>query len=317
MNRILIIIFGVLHLLAGGMSQVQADSTTNIVSIQNEQILVRIKLLGAELNSIYSKRNDLEYLWQGSEESWKKQAPILFPIAGRLKPEEIRIDGRPCSIPQHGFARDQTFELLEQSKTRVLLQLRDNPDTRAIFPRTFILQVVYGLSANHLSIAYQVKNPGKKSLPFILGSHPGFNCPLEPSLSFSDYYLQFDQPENATRIKFRGGVISEELPNYTQGKTRMVLYPDGLKGAIFLKELQSKTVTLKSDRSPREVRVQINNFPLVGFWTKNPQAGFFCIEPWQNPLASPGFHGEFSERPGVINLPPGQSWSSDLAISIK
>ncbi|MDA7916182.1 aldose 1-epimerase family protein [Verrucomicrobia bacterium] len=316
-NKSLILCF--LYLVSGIQSLVMAQdkATPSVIQIENGQLRVKVKLFGAELNSIYSKKNHLEYLWQAKTEAWDRQAPILFPIAGKLTPEEFLIDGKPTTIRSHGFARDYPFELMEQSKTRVMLQQRDNADTRAMFPRAYLLQVVYELTGNKLSIGYVVTNPVKKNLPFVLGSHPGFNCPLEPSLKFSDYYLQFDQKESATRMIAKSGMITETQPNFTKNQSRMDLRPDGPEGAIFLRGLKSKTVTLKSDKGKREVSVQINNFPLIGFWTRNPEAGFFCIEPWMDPRAPKYFQGEFSERPGVMNLPPGKSWASDLAITIK
>ena len=52
--------------------------------LENNFLRVEIDKLGAEIKSIKNKLN-IEYLWQGNPEFWKRQSPILFPIVGKLK----------------------------------------------------------------------------------------------------------------------------------------------------------------------------------------------------------------------------------------
>jgi len=37
-----------------------------------------------------------------------------------------------------------------------------------------------------------------------------------------------------------------------------------------------------------------------------PGADFLCIEPWSGCASPIGFDGEFSEKPGVLLIPPGE-----------
>ena len=55
-----------------------------LYTIENENIRASFSSCGGEMTSIYGKATDCEYLWQGDEASWAGQAPVLFPICGRL-----------------------------------------------------------------------------------------------------------------------------------------------------------------------------------------------------------------------------------------
>jgi len=52
--------------------------------------------------------------------------PILFPWAGALE-----------NYPQHGFARDMEWKVIDQESNEILLGLKDNEQTFKIFPYHF------------------------------------------------------------------------------------------------------------------------------------------------------------------------------------
>ena len=84
---------------------------------------------GAELCSLRNEQG-LEVLWQAGPQ-WPRHAPLLFPIVGRLKNDELRHRGKTYRMTQHGFARDQRFEWIERTPTSCSLVLGDNAATRA------------------------------------------------------------------------------------------------------------------------------------------------------------------------------------------
>ena len=43
-----------------------------------------------------------------------------------------------------------------------------------------------------------MENRSDEVMPFFLGAHPGFNCPLTEDTAYEDYYVEFDQEENCT-----------------------------------------------------------------------------------------------------------------------
>jgi len=75
----------------------------------------------------------VELIWQAGA-AWPRHAPLLFPIVGRLKNDELRHRGKTYPMTQHGFARDQVFEWRERSAASCSLVLRDSAATRARYP---------------------------------------------------------------------------------------------------------------------------------------------------------------------------------------
>ena len=63
-----------------------------MITIKNEHITASFATLGAELKSFVY--NGVEYIWPGSEKSWKGSAPILFPICSGLKDDTYYLDGK-------------------------------------------------------------------------------------------------------------------------------------------------------------------------------------------------------------------------------
>ena len=72
--------------------------------ISNDTLQIKVKSLGAELSSI--KYLSEEYLWQGDTLYWHEQAPILFPIVGKLKDNKYIYDSEEYKMKFHGFARN-------------------------------------------------------------------------------------------------------------------------------------------------------------------------------------------------------------------
>ena len=72
--------------------------------LENERFRVEINEFGAELTRFTSKKDGTEYVWKGDPAAWKRHAPILFPIVGRLKDKTYTVDGKPYEITQHGLA---------------------------------------------------------------------------------------------------------------------------------------------------------------------------------------------------------------------
>lgn len=68
---------------------------------------------------------------------WPRHAPILFPIVGRLRNDELGHRRKPYQMGQHGFARNQRFNRTEQTTKACTLVLTDNAETRSHFPSGF------------------------------------------------------------------------------------------------------------------------------------------------------------------------------------
>src|SRR6201991_1996315 len=158
-------------------------------TIRSNGISATVKAAGAELCSLKNAQ-ELELLWQAGTE-WPRHAPLLFPIVGRLKNDELRHGGKVFPMTQHGFARDLRFDWLDRGAGSCKLVLADNAEPRSRYPFAFRLTVSYALSETSLDVSIQVTNTGEEILPASIGLHPAFNWPLLDELSKEAYRLSF------------------------------------------------------------------------------------------------------------------------------
>src|SRR5688500_17732778 len=162
-----------------------------MITIENENLKVRINPKGAELTSIFSKDTQLEYMWEGDPAVWGKHSPILFPIVGTLKENRYRYNDKNYSLPRHGFARDKTFVTEDHKGDECIFKLSADDETWRVYPLEFRLRIKYSLFQNSLSTSYEVVNPADEPLYFSIGAHPAFKVPITPGTAYEDYYIQF------------------------------------------------------------------------------------------------------------------------------
>ena len=155
----------------------------------------RVETLGGERGSSRDERG-LEDIWGGDPAYWPGRNPLLFPIVGTLKEGKIRFDGREYAMERHGFARRREFTPAARGEDWVRLELRESAETLALYPYPFRLAVEQRLTDTGFSTAVTVANPGEGPLPFCLGAHTGFRCPLEAGERFEDYELVFPERES-------------------------------------------------------------------------------------------------------------------------
>lgn len=267
-------------------------------------IAAAIKADGAELCSL-KNADGLELLWQAGPE-WPRHAPLLFPIVGQLKHDQLTHQGRTYEMMKHGVARDQRFEWAEQGAASCRLVLNDNAETRARYPFPFRLTVAYAIGERELDVLLEVTNTGQEMMPASIGGHPAFNWPLLPGLAKEAYSLIFSDEEPAPIRRITDGLMrAKPEPNPIDGKTLRLtesLFDDD---AIILDQLKSTSVRFAADRGP-SIEMSWEGFPQLGVWSKLGGAPFLCIEPWHGFASPVEFGGEFSDKPGVMHFAPAE-----------
>lgn len=275
-----------------------ADSHT----IRAGGIEATIKAHGAELCSLKNTEG-LELLWQAGPE-WPRHAPLLFPIVGQLKNDQLKHHGRVYPMEKHGVARDHGFDWVEQNPASCKLVLNDNAETRSRFPFHFRLAVAYRITETELDVSLEVTNTGNEMMPASIGGHPAFNWPLLPGLAKEDYSLTFSDEETAPIRRIKDGLMcATPEPTPIRGKTLKLaecLFDDD---AIILDQLVSKSVRFAADRGP-SIEMSWEGFPQLGVWSKPGGAPFLCIEPWHGFASPMDFDGEFADKPGVMHFAP-------------
>lgn len=257
---------------------------------------------GAELVSLRDAEGT-ELLWQAGP-AWRRHSPVLFPIVGRLKGDQLHHQGRIYPMTQHGFARDKPFAWAERGPRSCTLVLTDDADTRAHYPFAFRLAVTYRLDRRQLGVTFDITNTGDEPLPASIGAHPAFNWPLLPDLAKTDYQLTFADDERAPIRRLKDGLLlATPQPTPVEGKILALserLFDDD---AVILDRTAGSSVRYAADRGPA-IEMSWQGFRELGIWSKPGGASFLCIEPWHG-IASPvDFDGEFTNKPGVMLIAP-------------
>lgn len=286
-------------------------------TIEDQQLRIVIQPKGAELQNIFHKGLQTEYMWSGDPAFWGKHSPLLFPIVGMLKENAYYYNGKPYQLSRHGFARDREFSIEKQSGDAITFLLRSDEATLKVFPFAFELRVSYRISAGTLTTTYDVTNPAKTPLYFSVGGHPAFKVPLAPGTMYTDYYLEFDQTEQAPRwpISKDGLIETEPLPLLNGARKLPLTKELFAKDALVFKGLHSTSLTLRSDRTERGLTMQFPGFPFLGIWAA-PGADFVCIEPWCGIADSVDSNQQWTEKEGINRLDGGgrfeRSWTLSL-----
>ena len=268
----------------------------------------RVATHGGELVS-YRDEAGLEYIWTGDPAYWPGRNPLLFPIVGGLRDGKVCIEGREVAMNRHGFARTSEFAVAARGEDWAELELRESPDTLAVYPYPFRLTVRQQLTDTGFVTAVTVANTGDRPMPFCLGAHTGFRCPLEAGEAFEDYELVFPRRETCPTIPLREGLLDRDrrVPCLEDTDTLPLDYRwfDELDTLIF-EGLRSKSVTLRSRKNGRGVRVSFDGFPMLAFWTApGKRAPYLCIEPWHGCAAAWQEGPEFTDKAHCITLAPG------------
>ena len=174
-----------------------------VIEIKSEQLMVQFKTFGGALSSI-KDRDCVEYLWQGDATYWSGQAPVLFPICGSLREDTAFYshgDGTETkgTIPRHGLVRKKEFELVEQTENSITFAIEDDENSYQNYPYHFRLEITYSLTGKTVRTQYKIFNKEtSKVMPYFIGGHPGFNCPLLDGETYEDYYLEFEKEETCS-----------------------------------------------------------------------------------------------------------------------
>lgn len=287
------------------------------VTLKNENCTVQCVQNGAMLHSLI--KNETEYLWQGDEKFWAGQAPVCFPIVGVLKNGTATAFGKECSMRRHGVARINPFEIKEQGSNFVTFVQNSSAETRAQFPFDYSLEIKYTLNGDTVTTEYTVFNTGSEKLPFAIGGHPAFNCPLSADEVFEDYTVRFDRIMNRTCLRpdVKTGLIDTAkqfaaLENTDEIKMDHSLFFDD---AMVFDNMESKCAVLTGKKG-KGVKVQYQDFENVLIWSSANGGPFVAIEPWTGISTCLDEDGIFENKRGITVLNPNEQASYKFKITL-
>ena len=277
-----------------------------LITIENQDALVRIDTLGAQLYQYQKKADGYEVLWNGDPAWWTGRSPVLFPVIGVLLDGTYRYQGKEYSMPKHGFARRKEFALTQQTASSAEFSLKADEETRACYPFEFELTIQFELCENSLEICYSGSNLDDKTMYCSLGAHPAFHCTLGDT-------LEFEQKERLERIYMdeKGLLTGESAPLLDGEKSIEIKQDTFAQDALMVTGFQSKSVALV--RENYKVTVSYGNAPYLGLWAK-PGAPYVCIEPWYGINDSYQRAEDISEKPGIQSLSAGKRFDFRFSI---
>ena len=205
-------------------------------------------------------------------------------------------------MTQHGFARDRRFDWTRRSSTACTLVLTDDAQTRARYPFGFRLAVTYTVRKTDLEVAFEVTNTGDEMLPASIGAHPAFNWPLLPGSNKDAYRLIFSNQEREPIRRLKDGLLrATREPTPIRGKTLDLserLFQDD---AVILDRPREHIHPIRRRSRGQSIEVSWQGFRELGIWSK-PGAPFLCIEPWHGFASPSDFDGEFTDKPGLMQI---------------
>ncbi len=282
-----------------------------IFTIKDCKASASIDSLGAQLIS-YQDAQGQEYIWQRDPAYWANCSPILFPVVGRVRNGKTQINGSWYEIPLHGFVKTTEFETVSQSPSQVTLSMSDSDATKAIYPFSFCLEVTYSLNDGALTMECRVKNTDSTKLPFFIGTHPGFICPLKEGEQFEDYVLEFEKKETVGYRAFDSANSQFDMSGYKpfpgDGIQVPLSYDLLLNDAIWFDKPVSRAVSVKNPATGKGIHVAYPDYDTVAFWTAaDKRAPYVCVEPWNGSAACSDEDDEFLHKNHLQTLEPGES----------
>ena len=295
-----------------------------VIALKNDDLEVHFKTFGGELSSIRSKEG-IEYLWQGNPEYWSGQAPVLFPICGSVRNGQVQYhlkDGvKTGQLPRHGLIRKREFELKEQTDHRLVFEITSNEESLQNYPYHFRVEIVYELQGKEITITYRVQNlESDQVMPYFIGGHPAFRCPLLADEDYEDYELIFEKEESCSvpLLFTETGLVDrlQRTPFLDHSHSLPLRHELFEKDAIILDQLASKSVKLISKKSGKGLELDFADFENLVLWSTNNKGPFIALEPWTGISTSAEEGDFFEDKKGVIQLAPQETRSHQYRITI-
>lgn len=277
-------------------------------SIASTNYKLLINSQGAELAGLYWKDLDHNWIWSG--ESWKRHAPLLFPIVGRLKNDRYTINQKPYELTQHGFARDMEFSVVDSSASEITLKLSSSEKTREKYPYDFNLFVHYEVSNENIKVTFKVHSA--QEIYFSLGWHPAFSFPNHQDL-MGDLKAIWEKKSTSYHLLNKDGLITPT--EIAQSSPLPIEHTTFQKDALVFTQGLGNTVTLSSKEAKAQLSMHTENAPQFGIWSKNAME-FVCLEPWWGCADLENTTQNFQEKFGLQHSLPSEEWSQTIQLKL-
>lgn len=278
-------------------------------TLKNEYLNIEVSEYGAELKKLESSKG-VNYIWCSDPKYWSYSAPILWPVVGTLRDKETYFNGVLYKHRQHGILRNQDFKLVSKSEAELCFENEYSSDTLKEYPFKYKARISYKIDGKKVYTNIEIENLDDKDMPFNIGGHPAFNCPIYDGEKFSDYVVEFSEEES-----FDSPHI---MPNATLDFSRVDARYRGLttlnltKNMFFLDTIINTNVKSKSVKllNPKGlgIKFSFDGFKTLAIWTPFNDAPFVCLEPWNGYNDLVDSDKDFLKKADLIILKPNEKY---------
>ena len=275
--------------------------------LENDKLKIAIDTHGAELSSVFNKKENKEMLWQGDPVFWGRKSPVLFPVVGKYKNGKTTYEGKEYALGQHGFARDSEFTLIEKAENKLYFELLNGEDILTKYPFKFRLICSFELVDNKIIVGWNVENIDDKKIYFSIGAHPAFYCKKgETVLTMNGENLKYnlinsDGLYTAQKYDIENSVV---LHDSVFDNDALIIENSDVN-EISLVDNGTKYLTVRFDAK------------VFGIWSPaKKNAPFVCIEPWYGRCDAEYFNGDITEREWGNSLAIGEKWYKEYEIIV-
>lgn len=217
--------------------------------------------------------------------------PILFPFSARTF-HEGQIgkwkapSGAILPMPNHGFARQGTFELESVASDGFIARFQPSDEAKEGYPFEYNFYVHYRFFELAMEVSLTLENTGSEPIPWSAGHHFYFNLPWHSDLGREHYRIEF--PKAKANYQDAAG-------NLDQLKAFPLVDSFGnpeLCDRIHTK-LKKPEVTFGPAGGEEQIKVSwsdsegTNPWHSLVTWTEAAESPFYCVEPWMGPPNSP------------------------------
>lgn len=290
-----------------------------IYTLKKGNLTAAVDSLGAQLVSLKNEEG-FEYIWVGDPKYWGGHAPVLFPIVGALRQGKTQIGDQWYEMGQHGFARRREFTLADQQEDRISFTLKDDAETRKMYPFGFSLTVSYVLEDTGIRTMFTVENTGTETLPYSIGGHPGFNIPVNEQAAFEDYTIVFEKPETqrCPLIDTSCALIDDQNIGFTMEEEKEIPLQHSLfyGDALIFENLRSQKVQVVNKATGKGVEMDFAGFPLFGIWSAKNDGPYVCLEPWTGCATLTSEGDTFVDKKNTTMLPVGEKREYQFSVTL-
>ncbi len=253
----------------------ETNGSSLTLSLLKGGTIVSTRLLGEEL---FDRDADYQDVTQVTR---TKGNPNIFPVFNQM-PEGMVLAGATSPLPNHGIARNETWQayILPDCPGMLVLRLQSNERTKAYYPHDFTYTQFITLDRDSLTIGQQIETDGA----FAVGFHPYFRIRdkrhidivgLKPGTRY--WYLP-----NALRKAEKDEVIAQNQSlAYVPDKQGSLNFDAGEVNHHFdVADYAGSTISLTDPGLNRRIRIDTSDaYQGITVWCNADEEHAVCVEP--------------------------------------